>query len=208
MKPCTVRDCERPLLARGMCSTHYMRLKRGQPIDGIIATSIEVETRPVPSRPGYFAGEDGHIYSGQLAAARAGALRQLVEHATHDGYRTVRIRRDGRNRTVTVAPMVAEAWHGPRPEGQQVRHLDGTRTNNAPGNLAYGSAKDNADDRERHGTTARGSRVHNACRDSVVTTAQSMYAAGHSQRRIARELNVSQSSVSRWVRGEARGRAA
>lgn len=32
MKPCTVNECPRPLLARGMCATHYGRWRSGKPV--------------------------------------------------------------------------------------------------------------------------------------------------------------------------------
>ncbi len=41
----------------------------------------------------------------------------------------------------------------------QIRHLDGNKMNNSYLNLAWGTAKDNADDRERHGRTVRGKRM-------------------------------------------------
>lgn len=41
---------------------------------------------------------------------------------------------------------------------QEVRHLDGDKRNTAPSNLVWGTARENAADRERHGRTARGLR--------------------------------------------------
>jgi hypothetical protein len=33
MKLCSVDDCSRPHVARGLCKTHYNRLKREKPVD-------------------------------------------------------------------------------------------------------------------------------------------------------------------------------
>ena len=57
-----------------------------------------------------------------------------------------------------IHDLVARAFIGDKPIGQQVRHTDGDLRNNKAGNLAYGSALDNADDREGHGNTAKGEK--------------------------------------------------
>jgi hypothetical protein len=54
--------------------------------------------------------------------------------------------------------LVAEAFNGPRPPGEDVRHLDGTRGNSAPNNLAYGPRWINMLDAKGHGTLATGER--------------------------------------------------
>ena len=48
--------------------------------------------------------------------------------------------------TRRVHTLVAEAFHGPRPEGNVVRHLDGNPTNNTVQNLAYGTQRENVHD--------------------------------------------------------------
>lgn len=60
-----------------------------------------------------------------------------------NGYPTVVLWRQGKGFTRTVHSLVAEAFLGPRPEGFDVAHKDGTRTNNEVGNLRYLSRKDN-----------------------------------------------------------------
>lgn len=43
----------------------------------------------------------------------------------------------------SVHSLVATAFWGPRPEGQEVRHLDGNPKNNRADNLAYGTRTEN-----------------------------------------------------------------
>lgn len=50
-----------------------------------------------------------------------------------------------------VCVLVAAAFIGQRPNGEQVRHWDGNPQNNTPDNLCYGTALENAADRTRHG---------------------------------------------------------
>jgi len=42
-----------------------------------------------------------------------------------------------------VHQLVARTFHGPQPEGQDVRHLDGNPQNNRADNLAYGTRREN-----------------------------------------------------------------
>lgn len=55
-----------------------------------------------------------------------------------------------------VHRLVAEAFHGTRPPGMQVRHLDGDNSNNTPENLSFGTQEENYEDRNRHGNLPRG----------------------------------------------------
>lgn len=66
----------------------------------------------------------------------------------------------GPYRNARVHVLVAEAFLGPRPEGQHVRHLDGNPRNNAVVNLAYGTAAENQQDAIAHGTNGRVRRTH------------------------------------------------
>lgn len=58
--------------------------------------------------------------------------------------------------------LVAEAMHGPCPDGMECRHLDGDRFNNDACNLAWGTHLENEADRRAHGRTASGERNFNA----------------------------------------------
>jgi hypothetical protein len=58
--------------------------------------------------------------------------------------------------------MVLETFVGEPTPNQQVRHLNGDKRNNCLDNLAWGTAKENAADRESHGNTARGTRNGNS----------------------------------------------
>lgn len=62
----------------------------------------------------------------------------------------------------TVHYLAATAFHGERPEGLLIRHLDGRPSNNAPSNLAYGTQVDNMADAIAHDTVEFGERRYNA----------------------------------------------
>jgi hypothetical protein len=73
-----------------------------------------------------------------------------------DGYHQMKI--DGRTRL--VHQMVLAAHAGPRPDGQEVRHLDGDPLNNWLANLAYGTPSENSADKVRHGTHPWAAKTH------------------------------------------------
>lgn len=54
--------------------------------------------------------------------------------------------------------LIAEAFIGPRPPGQVVRHLDGNKLNNAVENLAYGSVAENIGDQIVQGRHVSGNK--------------------------------------------------
>jgi hypothetical protein len=62
----------------------------------------------------------------------------------------------GCRRYVRRASAICEAFHGPRREGMTVRHLDGSKTNDAASNLAWGTQKENIADKVGHGTVKLG----------------------------------------------------
>lgn len=68
---------------------------------------------------------------------------------------------DGERRAFRyIHHLVAESFHGVRPDGMEVRHLDGDPTNNAAANLKWGTSSENNDDIVRHGNHAMANRKH------------------------------------------------
>jgi hypothetical protein len=55
-----------------------------------------------------------------------------------------------------VHAAVCIAFHGPRPDGLQVRHLDGNPLNNHASNLVWGTQTENESDKVLHGTRPMG----------------------------------------------------
>lgn len=173
-----------------------------------------LDVRPIPSAVDHFASADGRVFS----CARAGVLRERRPNLGPRGYLQLTVNTGGRMLGHPVHRMVAEAFHGARREGLQVRHLNGNRTDNRSENLAWGTAQENIDDRERHGTTARGARSGMHTRperrspgarngNAVLTEAQAaqirdQLRAGLSRADIARSFGVNWNVVDRIARGE------
>jgi hypothetical protein len=111
---------------------------------------------PIPGYPGYEASRDGRVFS-VSSNWRGYGVREMRQTLNADGYPSVRVMIDGQRKRITVHRLIAAAFLPPRPsERHQVRHLDGDQLRSHADNLAWGTPKENAEDRDRHGRTSRG----------------------------------------------------
>jgi hypothetical protein len=108
--------------------------------------------------PGYRVTEDGRVFS--LGHNWRGyGEREMRQQLNASGYPSVRLTIGGKRKRLPVHRLVALTYLGPRPSPRhEVRHLDGCKLNNRVENLAWGTAKENAEDRARHGRTSHGIR--------------------------------------------------
>ena len=78
-----------------------------------------------------------------------------------DGYLSVVIRgSNGKESNVVVHRLVASAFLGTPPVGEEVRHRDGNRQNAHLDNLRYGTRSQNVFDSINHGTHAQARKTH------------------------------------------------
>lgn len=158
---------------------------------------------------GYEVSDQGVIRSRERwVACKGGALR-LFPAVTlkprpqrKTGYLAIILRdaNTGQMREATVHALVAEAFLPPRPEGHEVRHKDGTRTNNRADNLEWGDHVDNMRDQYRHGT-----RIASTWHHKAKLTAEQIAEIRESNKsgaEIARELGLSVSTVCRARNGK------
>ena len=104
--------------------------------------------KPIPGFDGYEVSSLGRVLSTVRRIPRI--LSQKEQ--TPGGYPQVALQApDGRRVTRLVHRLVAEAFHGPCPQGQEVLHIDGNRQNPHADNLRWGTRADNMQDQVRHG---------------------------------------------------------
>lgn len=156
--------------------------------------------RPIDGFPGYSVSPVGEIWS-----TRRGAPRRLAVETDHRGYLLAYLMRDGRKTKVRVHTAVAGAYLGPRPDGLEIRHLDGNKTNNWYPNLRYGTAAENTADRLRHKTVPWGmDNGYASISNETVQEIRELGGKGMSSRQIAAKVGHSRAHVKRILNGQAR----
>jgi len=153
----------------------------------------EEEWRPVVGYEGSYEVSDlGRVRS----LPRNGTRREIVIlRAFRDctGYHRVNLRRIGIVQR-GVHQLVAAAFIGPRPKGMMVCHWDGDCGNAALENLRYGTAKENAADRQRHGKYGKLS-LREAREIKLLGRRMTQSALGE-------KFGVSRSTIRRYLRSE------
>jgi len=113
------------------------------------------------------------------------------------GHLCVSLSKNNQEKKCLVHRLVLEAFIGPCPDGQEVRHLDGNPINNIINNLKYGTSKENSQDSIKHDTSIYGERSHNAILndEKVLEILKSIEEGILSQTEIARRFNISPQNV-------------
>ena len=136
-------------------------------------TKTEVKHTPIPQIPGYSATHYGQIWSTQ-SNWRGYGSRPLVQILNGRGYLKVRIKMtNGKRRNLSVHSLIASTFLPLKPSiNFEIRHLNGNRLDNRVANLAWGTRKDNANDREKHGHTSRGVKHSLAIKRGLIARAE------------------------------------
>lgn len=117
-----------------------------------------MEWRKIPGFSRYSVSEIGQVRVD--VRGESGRPATILKQRLWKGYRYVSLRSDdGRSVRSGAHRWVALAFLGlpPSPEQNQAAHRNGLRCCNHFTNLRWSTAKENAADRTRHGTTCRGS---------------------------------------------------
>jgi hypothetical protein len=154
---------------------------------------LEELWRDVTRRRGYQVSSWGRVRSSKALYGKSDdGYYYLKLTPGSDGYHNVDLFEDRSHHYVNVHMLVLEAFVGPCPPGLQCRHLDGNPGNNRLDNLKWGTAKENADDRQSHGRTYHGSEHHRALVDEQqVLLIRQRYAGGELAVDLASEFGLS-----------------
>ena len=122
-------------------------------------------TEPIPGIQNYEASNSGNIYS-VSHNWRGYGKRKMKQYEDVNGYLKVRLTENGERKKYFVHRLVLKTFKGLPPKNKkQTRHLDGNKKNNHIDNLVWGNAKENAQDRDRHGVQfgpRKGEKNHNS----------------------------------------------
>jgi len=161
--------------------------------------------RPVQEFPGYEVSSLGQVRSYRSRNGRgkgfSGPPRILKPYPVKEGYLTVNLCVAGaRTKKTLVHRLVLAAFRGKAPKGFHACHFDGIRTNNRLDNLRWDTAKNNAGDKVRHGTTTRGERNYKA----KLTNSEVMLIVADKRphRAIAADYGIARNTVGDIKRGK------
>src|SRR5574343_1477154 len=164
----------------------------------IISSGGKMRYAELQNNPGYFAGEDGVIYS-----SKRGGLRAMKSHEIETGYLYIGIAGGTHKR---VHRLVYEAFNGPIPAGLQINHIDGNKKNNAISNLEAVTQSENFKHAFRTGLKKQ-KKGEESCRAKLkqeqVDYIRSRYAKGGiTQKELGEQFGLRQSYICLILKGE------
>jgi hypothetical protein len=118
---------------------------------------------PIPEWENYGVSKTGEVarIKGGVRGATVGLVLSQHQHKTR-GYLTVRLYDKGRQKTFDVHRLVAMTFLGSIPDGMQVCHNNGIKTDCRLSNLRIDTVVSNAKDKILHDKTNRGEKNGNS----------------------------------------------
>lgn len=123
--------------------------------------------RPVTGHECYYEVSDlGSVRSVDRLVVQANGKKRwfpgvgLRSRVQNNGYLAVGLKCGGSTWCRSVHRLVLEAFVGPCPDGMEVRHLNGNKTDNRLENLRYGTRYENMRDQVAHGTHRQSQKTH------------------------------------------------
>lgn len=170
-----------------------MLLGPGCPARRLVGTSMTEEWRPIPGYEGWYSvSNTGRVRKDRVQ--RMGKPAGYIVATSHDRAGYVRAKLGAKRRY--VHRLVAAAFVGPCPPGQEVNHIDNDKANNGSDNLEY--------------TTRSGNMIHivntkgSSCwarklDDQKVREIRALVASGVSQSEAGRRFGVGSSNINAIV---------
>lgn len=150
-RECSVTGCSREKATDLLCHVHAR------------PSMANEEWRPVPGWEGlYEVSNLGRVYSDHTGRILRPGMNRRHLHVSLYGH-------GNGGKSHRVHRLVMEAFVGPLPDGQEVRHLDDNPNNNCLNNLVYGTRSENMLDRVSNGTHHNSVKTH--CRQGHEFTA-------------------------------------
>ena len=161
---------------------------------------LDSKIKPIGDEfPGYYISSEGNVLSD-----RSGKRTKLTPSLRNGRYLAVSLySRKGDKKTRSIHVLVAEAFIGERPEGLQIRHLNGDKKDNRVENLAYGTAEENYEDRRKHGICNTGSRHGKTdLTEQDILEIRKRFAGGEDRDALKAEFKLTTASLSKIVLGK------
>lgn len=105
--------------------------------------------KEIPNNPGYFADENGIIYSNRKKGTNK---LNILKTKPYKGYLRAKLQINGKIKTYCVHKLILETFVGPRPLKCMCRHLNDIKLDNRLMNLSWGTPAQNSIDKmKNHG---------------------------------------------------------
>jgi len=202
---CKVGQCGRPrYYSSGLCTMHYKRLRRSDrlELDRPVDTRDGEDWVDVPGLEGrYQASSLGRLRWVGPVIGKAYPLKIVTGHANQDGYYQLRPYPRPDRRQIRVHQLIALAFLGPCPDGLEVNHIDGDRTNNAPNNLEYVTHADNVRHSWALGNCERRGEANGRAKvsEAAVQAIRTLHADGVPRKALADSFGVSSGHINAIV---------
>lgn len=160
---------------------------------------MDIEIRDVPGFPFYEVDGNGDVWR-KAGTPRCKVRRKLTPGISSNGYLLVALSSGSKVRSMMVHKVVASAFIGPRPDGMEVCHINGSRLNNRPSNLRYDTRKGNMADQIRDGKTPRGTKSgSNKYDKELVRGVRTARALGNTYEQISRIYGIPVTTVTGMI---------
>lgn len=168
--------------------------------------SDDVELKWVPDYEGFYAITDaGDVYS-----YHSGEPYKMSKTDRGNGYLCVKLCLDGDEKVCDIHRLVCLTFHGQPPtKDHEVRHLDGTRTNNCVENLKWGTVSENVEDAIKHGTWCSNLSIDkgedansSVLKEGDIIDIKERLNNGETQKEVAKDYDVGRSQIGRIGRGD------
>lgn len=180
---CSVKSCDNPVSAKGMCVAHYDRMRRRG----------TTEPSQTPK------GEPLRFLTSQVLPFQGDDCLLWPYNRHSRGYGMIWL--DGRPQRVTR--IVCEDRHGPPPDGAHAAHSCGVPSCCNPKHLRWATGSENQLDRVAHGTHNRGDRHPNHILSEDDAREIKRLRGMEPQKSLAARFGVSKWQISKIQRGVA-----
>lgn len=128
--------------------------------------------------------------------------RILKAPVAKNGYRVVRLSREGSAKSIALHRLIVETFVGKIPNGMCVCHTDGDKLNNCVENLRIDTYSGNSKDQILHGSTNRGDKCPNSkITPEIVRKIRERISAGERQKDVASDYGISPTSIYHIING-------
>lgn len=157
-------------------------MRRDRPTDQVEQLNMSA----IPGLPGYYINPSGRVFS----------LVELTPYEDTDGYLRVHVFKNKQHKRPGLHVLIAKTFL-PEPESgkNEVRHLDGNKKNITVVNLAWGTTKENGQDKAKHGSSKGSRNGRSRLDEDKVIIIKNLLATGVTCKSIASMFDVSSSTI-------------